>query len=312
MQNYSNEIPGGTTMSNVDSIKAKLKNRAIKEHRTFQEVLTVYGLERALYRLSISPYSEHFVLKGGILLYAMYNSDFIRGTADVDLLGQNITNDLELIKKSFIEIFDIQYPDDGIVFDTSTLIATRITEFKKYPGINITIEGFLDRTKIHVHIDIGFGDIVYPSPITMEYPTLLDQVAPILQTYSKESIIAEKFHAIVSLGNANSRMKDFYDIYALLNSYDFESEILAEAIKETFINRKTSFETITAFEDAFVNDLYRLKMWTSFLKAKKVKHVIDFKSVVDQIKDFLSPLVEMIEQSDQYNKSWKPSRCSWE
>lgn len=299
-------------MNNVNSIKAKLKNRAIKENRTFQEVLTVYGLERALYRLSISPYSESFVLKGGILLYAMYNGDFKRGTADVDLLGQNITNDIQIIEKTFIDIFKIQYSDDGIVFDISTLNATRITEFKKTPGVNITIEGFLDKTKIHVHIDIGFGDIVYPNPITMEYPTLLEHIAPIIQTYSKESIIAEKFHAIVSLGNANSRMKDFYDIFALQNSYDFKSEILAEAIKETFLNRNTSFETITAFEDTFVNDLNRLKMWTSFLKAKNINLVIDFESVINQIKDFLLPIVKMIEQSNQYEKTWKQGRCNWQ
>jgi len=111
----------------------------------------------------------------------MYKGDFTRGTADVDLLGQHIDNDLEVIKKSFIEIFSIEYPNDGIVFDISTLNATRITEFKKYPGINITIEGTLDRTKIHVHIDIGFGDVIYPNSTKMEYPTLLDQVAPIIQ-----------------------------------------------------------------------------------------------------------------------------------
>ena len=242
-------------MSVIDSIKAKLKNRAIEGKRTFQEILTIYGLERALYRLSISSYSKHYILKGGILLYAMYHGDFTRGTADVDLLGQQITNDIDTIKKSFVEIFSIQYLEDGIVFDVSSLKAERITEFKKYPGINIVIEGYLDRTRITVQIDIGFGDVVYPKVNTMEYPTLLDQQAPIIYTYSKESIIAEKFQAIVSLGNANSRMKDFYDIYALMHSFEFQSDMLAEAIKETFENRKTSFDTITAFEEAFSSDL---------------------------------------------------------
>lgn len=201
-------------MSQTDSIKAKLKNQAIKEHRTFQEILTVYALERALYRLSISPYANNFVLKGGILLYALYDGDFARGTADVDLLGQDIHNDLEVIQQTFHDIFAIAYPDDAIVYDLTSLRVGRITEFKQYPGIHVRITGYLDRTRIPVQIDVGFGDVVHPNGQTMDYPTLLDQPAAKLHVYSKESMIAEKFEAIVSLGNANSRMKDFYDIYA--------------------------------------------------------------------------------------------------
>ena len=161
-------------MSLTDSIKAKLKNRAIKEHRTFQEILTVYGLERALYRLSISPYSNNFILKGGILLYAMYQGNYSRGTADVDLLGQQISNDLERMKEIFVEVFSVEYHNDAIHYDISTLNVTRIAEFKKYPGINIIITGYLDKTKIPVQIDIGFGDVVFPKVKIMEYPTLLD------------------------------------------------------------------------------------------------------------------------------------------
>lgn len=299
-------------MSVIDSIKAKLKNRAIEEKRTFQEILTIYTLERALYRLSISPHSKHYILKGGILLYAMYHGDFMRGTADVDLLGQQIINDIDTIKKSFVEIFSIQYPEDGILFDVSSLKATRIIEFKKYPGINIVIEGYLDRTRITVQIDIGFGDVVYPEVKIMEYPTLLDQQAPIIQTYSKESIIAEKFQAIVSLGNANSRMKDFYDIYALLHSFEFQSDMLSEAIKETFENRKTSFDTITAFEDAFCSGPYRKTMWTSFLKAKNIFVVAELEEVISDIKHFLSPLIDMISQSTTQPKTWNHNTCEWE
>ena len=262
--------------------------------------------------MSLSPYSKNFILKGGILLYAMYQGDFSRGTADIDLLGQNITNDLELIKKSFIEIFSIEYLDDAINYDLSSLKIRRIAEFKKYPGINISITGYLDRTKIIVQIDIGFGDVVYPEIKTMEYPTLLVQPAPLIQVYSKETIIAEKFQAIVSLGNATTRLKDFYDIYALLNSYEFQSDVLAEAIKETFANRKTSFKIITAFEDVFVNDANRLRMWISFLKSKKVKQKIEFNEVVKKIKLFLIPVIEMINQSKIRQQIWNPVRNVWE
>jgi hypothetical protein len=246
------------------------------------------------------------------LLYASYKGDFTRGTADVDLLGQQITNNLVDVRKSFTEIFSIDYPEDGIVFDISTLKAIRITEFKKYPGINISIDGFLDRTKLSVYIDISFGDVVYPKVVQMEYPTLLNHQAPIIQTYSKESVIAEKFQAIVSFGKANSRMKDFYDIYALLNSFDFDSQILAEAIKETFENRKTKLDIIIAFESGFATDLYRKKMWTSFLKGKKIILKIELGEMICKIILFLGPLIEAILNTSIYLKRWNHIICVWE
>jgi len=298
-------------MSNVDSIKARLKNRAQKENRTYQEVLTIYGLERTLYRLSISSYSSHFVLKGGILLYALYQGDFSRGTADVDLLGWHISNDVEIIRNEFLEVFQIDYPDDGVVFDISTLKADRITEFKMYPGINVSIDAYLDLTKLPVNIDIGFGDVIYPNQVKMEYPTLLDHQAPKIQAYSIESVIAEKFQAIVSLGKANSRMKDFYDIYVLSGSFDFESETLQEALKETFTNRKTKFESIVAFEPGFTSDAYRKRMWTSFLKAKNIMVSLDFEFVVMNIKSFLTPIIEVIQAESQLRRKWNHTSKIW-
>jgi predicted nucleotidyltransferase component of viral defense system len=298
-------------VSTVDSIKARLRNRAQKENRTYQEILTVYGLERALYRLSISSYSSQFVLKGGILLYALYQGDFSRGTADVDLLGQHISNDVEIIKNAFLEVFRMDYPDDGVVFDTSTLKADRITEFKKYAGINISIDGYLDRTKLPVSIDIGFGDVIYPNQVEMEYPTLLDHQAPMIQAYSIDSVIAEKFEAIVSLGKANSRMKDFYDIYALSGSFDFQAETLQEALKETFTNRKTGFEPIVAFEPGFTSDAYRKGMWTSFLKAKKILMSQEFDHVVMNIMSFLIPIIDAIKTNLQFRGTWDHTHKVW-
>jgi len=298
-------------VSAVDSIKAKLKNRAQKENRTFQEILTVYGLERSLYRLSISPYSTRFVLKGGILLYALFQGDYSRGTADVDLLGHHIANDLDTIRNTFLEIFELKDPDDGIVYAASSLKAERIIEFKKDAGINISIDGYLDRTKLPVSIDIGFGDVVFPANIEMEYPTLLDHKAPIIQTYSKESIIAEKFEAIVSFGKANSRMKDFYDIYALSRSFDFKGEILQEALKETFINRNATFDTIVAFKPDFASEIYRKRLWTSFLKGKKITLPLEFNLVMTNVRSFLSPITEAIKKGTKFDWVWDHIRQIW-
>ncbi len=298
-------------MSLVDSIKARLRNRAQKENRTYQEILTVYGLERALYRLSISPYASHFILKGGILLYALYQGNFSRGTADVDLLGQRFSNDLDAIKIAFLEVFSLADPDDGVIFDTSTLKAERITEFKKYPGIHVSIDAFLDRTKLMVSMDIGFGDVIFPHQVSMEYPTLLDHKAPRIQTYSIESVISEKFEAIVSLGKANSRMKDFYDLYALSCSFDFQGEILQEAIKETFVNRKATYDTLVAFEPSFAVDPKRKTMWTSFLKAKNIKGELAFDHVINEIQSFLFPIVEAIKAKSPFNGVWKHQEKTW-
>lgn len=268
-------------MSIQDSIKAKLKNRAIKENRTYNEILSVYALERMLYRLSISEYAKHYILKGGILLYALYKGDFKRGTADVDLLGYLSSNDLLTIENTFNDIFNLHCPDDGMYYDVSTLKVGRITEFKKYPGVNVSIEGYLSKTKISVHIDIGFGDVVYPTIEVIDYPTLLDLPAPIIAAYSKESVIAEKFHAIVSLGHANTRMKDFYDIYALLHTYDFVLETLSEAVQLTFLNRHTKLENVIAFEKDYGSDPYKKRIWTSFIKSKNIESSLELGHVIE-------------------------------
>ena len=297
-------------MSIQESIKARLKNRAIKENRTFQEILTIYGLERMLYRLSISQYTNHYVLKGGILLYAMYKGKYMRGTADVDLLGQFLSNDLDTIKNSFIEIFNVPFEEDGISFDISSLKATRIAEFKKYPGINISIDAYLSKTKLSVQIDIGFGDVVYPKIKAIDYPTLLDLPSPNILAYSKESIIAEKLHAIVTLGYANTRMKDFYDIYVLLNTYDFDRDTLKEAISETFENRNTSFNQISAFEDDFASDPYRKGIWSSFMKAKKISLKVEPDEIIDSLKKFLIPVLE--DDMTDISSKWNHKHLIWE
>lgn len=297
-------------MSIQESIKARLKNRAMKEQRTFQEVLTIYGLERMLYRLSISEYSKHYVLKGGVLLYAMYNGEFMRGTADVDLLGQFLSNDLDTIKNSFIDIFKTPCEEDGISFDISSLKAIRKSEFKKYPGINISIDGYLSKTKLSVQIDIGFGDVVYPEIQTIYYPTLLNLPVPIILAYSKESIIAEKLHAVVTLGYANTRMKDFYDMYVLLKTYAFDRNTLKEAISETFENRSTSFAQISAFEDHYATDSYRKGIWSSFLKAKKISHKVELTEIIDSIKTFLKPVLD--DENSSISSKWHHKVLKWD
>ncbi len=264
-----------------------------------------------LYRLSISSYKEHFILKGGILLYALYKGNYVRGTADVDFLGCTIPNTIIDITNAFKEVFSIECPQDGIRFELDSLRIVKIAEFKKHVGINVSISGYLDKTKLRVSIDIGFGDVIFPSKILMEYPTLLDQEIPHIFAYSIESVISEKFEAIVSLGKANSRMKDFYDICILSKSIQFSGEILKAAIEETFNNRKTALDVIVAFEQGFSEEYHRQKQWNSFIKAKHVDSNLSLTEVIIQIELLLFPIVKALRNNSDFNKVWDYSYCLW-
>ena len=160
-------------MTSAISVKDRLKNQAVAGGKTFQEELTAYGLERTVYRLSVSEYVERFTLKGGIFLYALFKGEFARATRDIDLLARNMPNNVEDMKKVFENIFSIEC-NDALRYDLDTLDVTDITEFKEYHGVNVSIMAYLDRTKVPVSIDIGFGDVVYPDRVKMEFPVLLD------------------------------------------------------------------------------------------------------------------------------------------
>lgn len=297
-------------MRNAASVKERLKNYAKAAGRTVQDVFTIYVLERTLYRLSVSEYADRFTLKGGILLYGIFTEDFARATTDIDLLGMNIANEAESMKHVFEKIFSIK-ADDPIVFGIDTLEVSNITEFRKYPGINVSIMAFLDRTRIPVHIDIGFGDSIYPERIRMDYPAILDDEPAKLYVYSLESMIAEKFEAIVSLGEANSRMKDFYDICSLAERKDFNGSELKEALVETFKQRHMKFDEIVAFEAKFIEDDTRAARWNGFLKNKSVVDPMTFDAAIRIIKDFLNPVVVSIRSGSGFDKQWSHKSMMW-
>ena len=181
---------------NADSVKARLKNFAVSSGCSFQEALVYYGLERTIYRISVSPYACHFVLKGGIFLYAIFDRKYERATTDVDLLARRISNSAEKMKSVFRDIF-AQDVDDALVFDLDSITAEDITEFKEYHGLHISAVAYLNRTRIPIGIDIGFGDVIYPDTVEMEFPVILNMEAPKVNAYSLESSIAEKLEAIV-------------------------------------------------------------------------------------------------------------------
>lgn len=297
-------------MTNATSVKDRLKRQAIEEKKTMQDKLVTYGLERTIYRLSISKYTERFTLKGGIFLYALFDGEYARATTDIDLLAQRIPNDIEEMKQVFKDIFSIEC-DDALRFDLDTLEVISITEFKEYHGVNVSIIGYLDRTKVPVSIDIGFGDVVYPERMKMEFPVLLDMEVPEVYAYSIYSVIAEKFEAFVSLGLANGRYKDFYDIYVLAERYDLDGMELKNAIVETFSHRGTAFDDIAAFEDGFTDDATRQGRWDSFVKKKKAIMKVSFEETMQLLKKLLIPIVDAIKNGEKFDLTWSKDRKNW-
>ena len=193
----------------------------------------------------------------------------------------------------------------------NTLDVIYITEFKEYHGVKVSILGYLDKTKVPISIDIGFGDIVYPERMKMDFPVLLDMDIPKVYAYSINSVVAEKFEAFVSLGLANSRYKDFYDIYVLADRYNFDGTELMNAIKETFNHRSTSLEEIVAFEDGFADDETRLMRWNSFVKKKKALVKLGFEETVQLLKILLFPIVDAIKKDELFEHSWSHEKKMW-
>lgn len=279
---------------NVNSVKDRLKNYSKKTGKPYQEILTYYALERTIYRLSKSNYVNNFIIKGGIYLYAIHDKNYVRATTDIDMMAHRISNDAEKMKDIFIEILSAD-TDDAIKYDLNTLDVHNITEFKEYHGLNVSVAALLDRTRIPVAIDIGYNDIIVPDKVRMTYPTILDMNAPEIYAYSLESVIAEKLEAIVSNGLANSRYKDFYDIYVLSREHSFIESELAIAIKETFGHRKTELpEKITAFTEEFYGDPIHESRWASFLKRKKVEKPLSLKEIIIEDSKFINPLIPRI------------------
>jgi len=285
---------------NAISIKTILKNISHAEDVNYQYILIRYFHERLIYRIVNSEYCNSFFLKGGALLYAIEGLH-VRPTVDIDMLAQQISNDVEQIKQIFRAVCSLEYHDDCVVFDTERIETKSIAEDDKYSGVRVLIEAGLDTIRQLLQIDIGFSDIITPAPITLIYPVLIAELAkPIIQACSIETVIAEKFHAMIILGNFNSRMKDFYDVYILLKNNEIKEEILKEAVLQTFINRNTGFvECQELFNESFVEDRNRQVMWNAFLRKMKIKGVLDFPITVKTILERLQPIYNELSKANR-------------
>jgi predicted nucleotidyltransferase component of viral defense system len=244
------------------SVRSRLLALAAQRKQPFQVLLTRYVLERLLYRLSTTAHRDRFVLKGAMLLTSWF-TDPLRPTQDLDLLGFG-NSDASAMLSIFREVCGVAV-DDGVAFDVAALNVDLIREELEYGGLRLKTFATIDGARIRVIVDIGFGDAVEPSEIVL--PVLLDLPAPTLRAYPPETVIAEKFQAMVMLGRANSRMKDFYDIWVLSRSHSFGGDELARAIRATFDRRKTDVPTTPpdCLTQAFAGDPTKMQQWSSFV-----------------------------------------------
>lgn len=287
------------------SVRQQLLNLARERHEEFGLVLTKYGLERILYRISQSQHRDALILKGA-LLFELWTEQRYRPTRDADFLARG-ENSPERFAAIFREICELSVTDDGLWFDATTIAAERITEDADYKGIRIRFVGYLENARIPIQIDLGFGDIITPRPIESEIPSMLDVPRAKLLTYPRESVVAEKFEAMVNLGLGNSRMKDLHDVRSLSQDFAFDGGLLSEAINKTFARRRTALpaETPLLFTQEFFDDPDKKKQWAAFCR-KNRNYVLELplEAVCKEIAAFLMPLMEAMNGKRPLPQKW--------
>lgn len=287
------------------SVRQRLLNQARAQQRPFQELLQYYAMERFLYRLSRSSHAEKFILKGALLLTA-WRAPLSRATMDIDLLGRT-SNELEHIRVLFAQLCDVKSEPDGIEFDSKSVKVARIKEDADYEGVRVHFQAVLARARIPMQIDIGFGDVVNPGVVEIEYPALLEFSAPILGAYPKETVVAEKLEALTALAMLNSRMKDFFDLWALSRLFAFDGPILLKAIKATFDHRATAIEARpVGLEDEFANDVTKSMQWTAFLRRSHLSSApARLHETISTIREFARPPLSAAASGSAFDLNWR-------
>lgn len=273
------------------SARQRLLNRSRETGKDYNLLLTWFGIERLLYRLSRSEHADQFILKGA-MLFAAWTGKVYRPTRDLDLLGFGDPS-AERLVSVFRGLCQTAAEDDGLRFDADSVSCEPIRDDQEYGGMRVKLLGFLGNARISLQVDVGFGDAVTPEARRTKFPTLLDHPAPVVRAYPVETVVAEKFEAMVSLGMANSRMKDFYDAWILLGEFELDDATLAQAIGATFERRRTAIPAAlpVTFSDEFVSDPMKQSQWSGFLGRSGLSADLQFAEVVAAIRRRLAPLI---------------------
>lgn len=287
------------------SVRQRLLDCSHERGEDFQLTLIYYALERLLYRLSRSGLGERFVLKGA-MLFSVWSETPHRATRDLDLLGRG-SNDVATLVKEFQEICRTPVEDDGLVFLGESVTGEEIRGGEEYEGVRLFFEARLGVARIPIQVDIGFGDVVLPKPTLLDYPTLLDFPAPRLLAYPRETVIAEKFQSMVDLGIANSRMKDFFDLWTLARQFEFDGAILSHAIGGTFERRRTPLPTTlpVCLTGDFWDNKDKQAQWKGFLKRAGANLPgVFLKDVINFLEPFLMPPTVAAAKGEPFEQLW--------
>jgi hypothetical protein len=295
------------------SVRARLLDHAKEHGDQFQRVLTRYAIERLLYRLSQTDAAQRYVLKGA-MLFVTWPEHIFRPTGDLDLLGQG-DPDPQAVAELFARICQVEVAEDGIVFDPSTLMVQTVRDEDKYQGVRLSLRGHLDKAVIAVQVDIGFGDHVYPAPKRGTFPSLLSDLpgASILM-YPAETVVAEKFEAMIRFGELNGRAKDFHDVWVTTRTFSFELPHLVEAVAGTLRRRETAFPTDmpVGLTDAFAKVADERGLWTGFLRRNPpTLKPPPFPQLQEELRRFFGPIIASLETPEGARGAWDPDGGTW-
>lgn len=295
------------------SICARLLAHARKHGDEFQRVLTRYGIERLLFRLSQTEAGDRFVLKGA-MLFATWPENAFRPTGDLDLLGQGNPNPAAL-ENTFRQICEVDVPEDGIVFDPTFVRVEAVRQADRYQGARLRLIGTLAKAVITVQVDIGFGDLVYPAPSRQEFPSLLpDMRTPRILMYPPETVVAEKFEAMIRFGEANGRIKDFYDMWLTSRTFSFDMSSLVEAVSGTLRRRETAFPTKmpVGLTEVFAAIAADRGFWSAFLRrTPPATQPPEFARVLEELRRFFGPVIAALATPEGARGRWQPDGGGW-
>ncbi|MEF9388326.1 nucleotidyl transferase AbiEii/AbiGii toxin family protein [Ralstonia pseudosolanacearum] len=295
------------------SIRARLLNHAKQHGDVYQRVLTRYAIERLLFRLSQTEAAERYVLKGA-MLFVTWPEHIFRPSGDLDLLGQG-DPDPAAITELFTRICQVEAPDDGIVFDPTTLKIEPVREADKYQGVQLSLKGELAKAIIHVQVDIGFGDHVYPPPKYHIFPSLLqDLPAANILMYPPETVIAEKFEAMIRFGEANGRVKDFHDIWVTIRTFSFDMPTLVEAVSGTLRRRETTTPTElpVGLTETFAKIAEERGLWSGFLRRNPpTLQPPPFLDLQEELRRFFGPIIANLALPEGAKGRWDPNAGAW-
>lgn len=288
------------------SVRARLLKIARERGDDYQLLLTRYVNERLLYRLGQSEHANAFVLKGAVL-FTLWTGNPHRTTRDVDLLGFGAPT-IERVRRVFAEVLDLEVDEDGVTLDKDTLAVAPIREDQEYGGLRVTLVARVTSAKVSLQIDVGFGDAITPNAIPAVFPALLDFPPPQLRAYPRETVVAEKLEAIVQLGLANSRMKDFYDLAALARMFAFDGELVVRAMTATFERRGTELPEglpvgLTA---EFADDRTKQIQWSAFARKADASDVGELAATIAAIVEFVRPPLAAAAAKTRFRAQWTP------